>query len=100
MIVYEVNLAVDPEIAEAYAAWLEPHIDEVLAVDGFTGAEWFEVDAPEGDARVRWSVQYRLRDRAALDAYFAEHAARLRGDGLTRFGGRFEATRRVMVRRA
>ncbi|MEL6616792.1 MAG: DUF4286 family protein [Bacteroidota bacterium] len=104
MVIYEVNLAVDREVATAYAAWLAPHIDEILALDGFTSAEWWEVE-PDGDApeasvdRVRWCVQYRLRDRAALQAYFDHHAARLRGDGLARFAGRFEATRRVLVGR-
>ena len=103
-VVYEVNLAVDREIAGAYAAWLGPHIEDVLALDGFTGAEWWEVEPPNtpeasGDGRVRWCVQYRLRDRAALQVYLDRHAARLRGDGLARFAGRFEATRRVLTPR-
>ena len=97
MVIYEVNLAVDRDVAPAYAAWLGPHIDEVLAVPGFVSAEWWAVedDAPS----VRWCVQYRVESRAALAAYFVDHAARLRGDGLDRFGGRFEATRRVLVPR-
>src|SRR5690606_8390357 len=98
MIVYEVNLAVDADVADAYAAWLGPHVEEILALDGFLGAEWFAVEAEDG--RVRWCVQYRLRDRAALQRYLDAHAARLRADGLERFGGRFEATRRIMTRRA
>ena len=99
MVIYEVNLAVDAEIADAYAAGLGPHIGEILALDGFLSAEWFEVEA-DGDGRVRWCVQYCLRDRAALQDYVDRHAARLRGDGLTRFEGRFEATRRVLRRHA
>ena len=100
MIVYEVNLSVDPEVAGAYAAWLGPHIGELLALDGFRGAEWFDVDPAEpDDGRVRWCVQYRLRDRAALEAYLRDHAARMRGDGLARFRGRFQATRRVLALR-
>src|SRR5690606_19322006 len=105
VVIYEVNLSVDAEVAGAYAAWLGPHIDELLALDGFLGAARFAVEGDAGSGpgrapRVRWCVQYRLRDREALDRYFEEHAARLRGDGLARFRGRFEATRRVLVRRA
>ena len=108
VVLYEVNLAVDAEVADAYADWLAPHIGEILRLDGFIGAEWFVVEPeavePEADAaetgRVRWCVQYRLRDRKALQAYFDEHAARLRGDGLARFAGQFTATRRVLIRRA
>jgi hypothetical protein len=99
MVVYEVNLAVDAGVADAYAAWLGPHIAEILALDGFLSAEWLESEADEGEDRVRWCVQYRLRDREALRHYFDEHAARFRADGLERFGGRFEATRRVLALR-
>ena len=108
MVVYEVNLAVDADVADAYAAWLGPHIDEVLAVPGFVSAEWWDVEAtpPPDDAtgsaappRVRWSVQYRVESREALQTYFDRHAERLRGDGAGRFGGRFEASRRVLVER-
>ena len=108
-VVYEVALSVDAAVAEAYAAWLGPHIDDVLAVPGFVSAEWWAVepagsphDAPEAGGlgeRVEWVVQYRVESRAALDAYFDRHAAQLRGDGLDRFGGRFRASRRVLVAR-
>jgi hypothetical protein len=103
LVLYEVNLAVDAEIADAYAAWLGPHVAEIAALDGFLGAAWFEVEGGaeggEADSRVRWCVQYRLRDRAALQRYFDGPAARFRADGLARFGGRFEATRRVLALR-
>jgi hypothetical protein len=37
-----------------------------------------------------------LADRAALDAYLREHAARMRQAGIDRFGDRFRATRRIL----
>ena len=95
-VVYEVNLAVDAEAAEAYAEWLGPHIAEVMACDGFLSAEWFDVESSGDDGRVHWCVQYRVADRAALDAYLAGPAAALRAAGQARFGGRFTATRRVL----
>lgn len=100
MVIYEVNLAVDAEIAGDYAAWLALHIDEVLRVPGFVSAEWWEIEGEQTPGgRVRWCVQYRVESREALDTYFQDHAARLRGDGLERFGGRFEAHRRVLLPR-
>jgi quinol monooxygenase YgiN len=98
MVIYEVNLAVQPDAAHDYAAWLDGHIREILRIDGFLSAEWFQVD-DAGDAR-QWTVQYRLRDRRSLEDYLANHAARMRADGESRFGGRFTATRRVMDMRA
>ena len=95
-VVYEVNLAVEAGVAEAYFAWLGPHIEEVSKCAGFLSAEWFRVVHDEDDGVVRWCVHYRVESRAALDAYFAGAAAVLRADGAARFGGRFTATRRVL----
>lgn len=97
MIVYEVNLDVEAAIAEGYRAWLVEHIAHMLALPGFTGARMFETTEPApAPDRVVFCAQYELRDQAALDAYLRDHAARMRADGLARFGERFRATRRVL----
>lgn len=99
MIVYEVTLDADAAIAVEYRAWLRAHVAQMLALPGFTGAETFEVvEPPPAGGRVAWCVQYALRDEAALTDYLREHAPRMRGDGLARFGDRFTATRRVLRR--
>ncbi|MDX1532483.1 MAG: DUF4286 family protein [Rhodothermales bacterium] len=95
MIIYEVNLTVQPEIADAYAAWLAAHVREMLTFDGFEAAEWLEDAEAEGPAR-RWTVQYRVRSPEHLRRYFDAHAERMRGEGVERFGGRFSATRRIL----
>ncbi|MFD0738774.1 DUF4286 family protein [Lysobacter koreensis] len=96
-VVYEVNLAIDAEIADAYRAWLATHMQEICALPGFTGARVFAVQEPAPDAgRIGLCVQYTLLDQAALDAYLRDHAPRLRAEGMARFGGRFTATRRVL----
>ncbi len=97
MIVYEVSVAIDPAIREAYMAWLRGHVAEIVALPGFTGADVFEVVDPahaEGGACV--CMQFHLHNAAALDTYLREHAPRLRADGVARFGERMRATRRVM----
>ena len=98
MIVYEVNLTVDRDIADEYAAWLEGHIGEMLALPGFESAEWLEnvdYDDEEG-ADPRWTILYRLGSHDDLTRYFEEDAERMRADGLERFGTQFQATRRVL----
>jgi quinol monooxygenase YgiN len=97
MIIYEVSLSVDREIAAEYEAWLAEHIEEMLAIEGFTAAEWFEVVDAESERR-EYVVQYRLRDRDAMERYFVDHAERMRRRGVERFGGRFVAARRVLER--
>ena len=97
-LVYEVNLDVDAAIGGEYRAWLDAHVAEICALPGFTGAQVFEVrDPPAAADRLSLCVQYRVRGQADLDHYLAEHAPRLRAEGLARFGGRFSASRRVLA---
>ena len=101
MIVYEVNLAIDGAIAAEYRDWLARHVAQILQFPGFVAARVFDVlesdvEPLPGDGGVALCVQYTLRDRASLDAYLRDHAARMRADGEARFGGRFRARRRVL----
>ena len=96
-IVYEVNIEVDASAHDDYRVWLRDHIAEILALPGFTGAKVFEVlEPPPSAGRIGLCVQYALKERACLDAYLRDHAPRLRADSLARFGGRFQATRRIL----
>ena len=95
VIEYEVSLDVDAAIADDYLAWLHAHVDEILALPGFIGANILSLDVEEPGRRA-WCVRYRLTDRSALEAYFREHAARMREDGVRRFGGAFRASRRIL----
>ena len=100
-VVYEVNLDLEAGIAEAYLAWLDAHVAEICRLPGFTGARLFQVTDPAPEpGRLALCVQYGLADQAALEAYFRDHAPRLRADGEARFGGRFTARRRVLARLA
>lgn len=92
---YEVELDVERAVAADYLRWLRAHMDQILALPGFLGAELLEEDVPGGQTR-RFCARYRLRDDAALERYLREDAPRLREDGVRRFGSAFRATRRVL----
>lgn len=98
MLLYEVTIEIEPAIRAEYVAWLRPHVDEILSLPGFTGAEIFEVSEPmAADGWTAICTGYRLVDASALDAYLRDHAPRLRADGVARFGDRMRARRRVLV---
>ena len=98
-VVYEVNLEFDRVIEAAYRAWLGEHVRELLALPGFTGADIYEVvDPPPTAGRIGLSVRYHLRDAEALEADLRDHAARLRADGLQRFGEEGVRIRRRVLR--
>lgn len=97
-VVYEVNLDVDAAVRADFLDWLRAHVAEICTLPGFLGAEVLEVaDPPAASSRVSLCVQYRLTGPQALGVYLAEHAPRLRADGLARFGDRFTASRRVLA---
>ncbi|HEV2606717.1 MAG TPA: DUF4286 family protein [Xanthomonadaceae bacterium] len=95
-VIYEVTLHARAEIADAYLAWLREHIAAMLALQGFEGAELHALDAGSADEH-GWCVRYRLRDRAALNAYLHDHAPRMRAEGIERFGDAFRAERRILI---
>ncbi len=94
MILYEVRIAIDRELAAEYREWLAAHMREILVLPGFEFAEMLREDAH--GAREVFVCHYWLDGREALENYLREHAARLRADGIRRFGDRFSAERRVL----
>ncbi|MCB1197965.1 MAG: DUF4286 family protein [Bdellovibrionota bacterium] len=99
-LIYEVNLAVDLDIADAYALWLEPHIKEMLGFDGFISAQWYERNAQDEGLSLlqrHWTIHYGLQSRHYYERYINEHAPRMREDGLSKFAGKFQATRRILL---
>lgn len=104
MLIYEVNFTVDGEVAPRYSSWLREHIREMLEFDGFEAAVWYtrsddgdtvpEPDEPTGTRA--WTVQYQVRDRDALQAYFDEHAEEMRRAGAEEFGDYVTTDRRIL----
>ena len=103
MLIYEVNLTVDEDVAPRYSSWLREHVREMLEFDGFEAAVWFDrhddgttvPDADEPADPREWTLQYQVRDRAALQAYFDEHADEMRREGVEKFGDHVESSRRI-----
>jgi len=93
-LVYEVTLDIDAGAATEFDGWLKEHVREMLALPGFHDARILKPEgAPPGTERR--VVQYTLGSRAELDHYVAEHAPRMREDGVKRFGDKMKASRRV-----
>ena len=72
----------------------ETQSENLTSASSFKDAEWLVV---EGDDKVvRWSIRYRVSDRAALETYFNKYAPDLRAEGQKLFGDRFTASRRIL----
>jgi hypothetical protein len=80
MITYEVTAVVDPVIISAYEEYMRTrHIPDLLATGCFVAASFSRT------AGSRYRMRYEAADQAALDRYFAEHAATLREHVHARF---------------
>ncbi len=94
-VIYEVTLRPEPSIQAEFDAWLEDHVQEMLALPGFLEAGVYRSEDP-GSGDILRTVHYVLRDRQALDAYLRDHADRMRSLGVGRFGDAFSASRRIL----
>ncbi len=92
MIIYNVTLNIDKTISKEWLEWIKEHIPQVLATGKFKEAKLTKV-LVEDEETDTYSVQYRAHSREALDAYYAEDAERLRGDGLKQFADKMLAFR-------
>lgn len=71
----------DPQIAQEWIDWLtDGHCAEVIAC-GALNAEIVVLDREA----LSYEVRYDFPDRATFESYEAEHAPRLRAEGLERF---------------
>ena len=81
-VAYEVRVSLDPSQGVAFEEFMRRHhIPAVQATGCFTGAH-FERLSP-GEYRTR----YTAATMGDLERYLAEHAAGLRADFVTHFGG-------------
>ena len=92
MIIYNVTLNIDKSIHKEWLEWVKEHIPQVLATGKFKEAKLTKVLVDDDEADT-YSIQYRAYSREALDAYYTEHAERLKQDGLKRFADKMLAFR-------
>ena len=94
-LIYEVNLEIDPHIAEEFDEWLREHVEAMLDFDGFEAVEILNDEEKTRDGRIKRCTRYHVRDREALDEYLKDHARGMRAAGVEKFGAQFTAQRRT-----
>ncbi len=77
------------DLALEYVAWLRGgHVDAVLG-HGAHSAMIVEIDDPKPASAARQvETRYIFSTREAFETYIAQHAPKLRSEGLARFGAR------------
>ena len=93
VIIYEVNLELDPEIVTDFDEWLDGHILQMLQFEGFNSAKKF--NSIEGK-QYFLTVQYKIESQEDLDRYLRNHAYKMRQEGIQKFQDKFKTHRRIM----
>ena len=88
MIIYEITVAVEEQIVEAYEKYMqEQHIPDLLATGYFMAAYFTRA------AGNRYRVQYHALNPKYLEDYLSNDAERLRADFLAHFPSGVEVSR-------
>lgn len=97
MIIYNVTVKVETQIADAWLQWLlSEHIPSVMQTNCFVDykvVRLLDVDNSEGTT---YAVQYCAQSKADYNRYIELHSSRLRKISFEKWGERFIAFRSVM----
>jgi hypothetical protein len=96
MIIYNVTLNVDEDVAENWLQWMRTvHIPDVMATGMFLDNRICRVLGEE-EGGLTYAVQYTCADMATYERYKNEHAPRLQAETQKHFGGKFAAFRTLL----
>lgn len=97
MVIYNVTIKVDNEVADAWVEWMKSeHMSDLLGTGLFTDCRLCRLlDQDDTDGRT-YAAQYYCNSINEYNTYIAEYAETMREQGNRRFGGKFVAFRTVM----
>jgi hypothetical protein len=97
MVVYNVTVNVERQVADAWLQWLlQEHIPEIMKTNCFTGyrvVRLLEIDDSEGPT---YAIQYDAESKADYNRYMELHAATMRQKSFDKWGEQFIAFRSLM----
>lgn len=97
MIIYNVTIKVNHEIATEWVNWMKnEHIPDLMLTGLFADyrlCKMLELDEEDG---ITFSAQYFCNSRENYDAYIKNHAEMMRNKGIRKFGDKFIAFRSLM----
>ncbi len=97
MILYNVTVSIDPEIANEWLAWMRStHIPDVMATGHFIESRISRVHGEE-EGGVTYAITYVSPSQESLETYQKEHAPRLQNDHTAKYAGKFAAFRTLLT---
>lgn len=96
MIIYNVTISIDENVAEEWLKWMkEVHIPDVMNTGYFTANRILRVHAEEEGGKT-YSIQYECKTMQQLNDYQEKEAPRLQKDHTDKYDGKFAAFRTLL----
>lgn len=97
MILYNVTVSIDPEIASEWLTWMRAtHIPDVMSTGYFIESRISRVHGEE-EGGVTYAITYVSPSQETLERYQKEHAPRLQKDHTDKYAGKFAAFRTLLT---
>ena len=95
-VIYSVTVHVKQDAVAEWLSWmLDVHTPEVMATGCFEAYEMRRQIEPGVEGRVTFEIRYLCASMETYQRYQTDHAPGLQAAHTDRFGGRFEASRRL-----
>lgn len=96
MVVYNVTVSLDVNIAEEWLLWMrDTHIPDVMATGHFRDSKICRVHGEE-DGGITYAVMYTAISQEDLDTYQEQHSPRLQAEHTEKFSGKFASFRTLL----
>lgn len=97
MIIYNVTIKLTWAIHKEWLQWMkERHLPDMLQTGCFTKYQFAQLLEIEDDEGPTYAVQYYCATKEDYQRYINEFSAKLRNDGLQKFGNQFIGFRSLM----
>ena len=92
MVIYEVNITIDPQIKNIFLPWLYSHAEEMILFDGFSKYYLFENNELENV----YTIHYFVDNINSINNYLNNNAHEMRQKGKDKFDGSLSIKRRIL----
>ncbi len=97
MIIYNVTIKLEAEIASEWVSWMkQEHMQDLMRTGLFTDCRLCRLLEQDESDGVTYIAQYFCDTIDHYNKYISDHAQTMRDKGFSRFGNRFIAFRTVM----
>ena len=97
MIIYNVTIKIDSDVAERWVEWMKTeHIADLLNTGLFSDCRLCRLMEQDEGEGVTYVAQYFCDSMTQYNQYIDKHAEEMRNKGFQLFGGKFAAFRSIM----